>query len=276
MTDHSPILFELTAACSPSQKVNRFVFDYQRANFECLRAHLQSHNLGAKISDNGDVNYDWMNWKNAFLAEVAEFVPVVNTKGRKFLPWMNSTILHLIKKKNTLRTRIKRSRSPSNYVKVKYKNLRTKIKHMLRDSRAEYLNKICANRHNNPKRFWSFFKLKSKVSNIPGKVSVKLNDSERINADTNIGIAHMFNEYFASNFNTDYHSFSENRVQPYNDITIDVITLSEEEIVAVMKNLNTNKAQGPDNIPARLLKETATEITPSLCALFNKSCWCSS
>ena len=222
LTDHSAILFKLTAACSPLQKVNRFVFDYQRANFECLRAHLQSRNLEAKISDNGDDNYDWMNWKNAFLAAVAEFVPVINTKGRKFLLWMDSTILHL---KNTLRTRIKRSRSPSNYVKVKYKNLGAKIKHMLRNSRVEYLNKICANRHNNPKRFWSFFKLKSKVSNIPGKVSVKLNDSERINADTHIGIANMFNEYFASNFNTDlYHSFSENRVQPYNDITIDVIT----------------------------------------------------
>ena len=100
---------------------------------------------------------------------------------------------------------------------------------------------------------------------------MKLNDSERINADTNIGIANMFNEYFASNFNTDYHSFSENRVQPYNDITIDVITLSEKEIVAVIKNLDTNKAQGPHNIPARLLKETATEIAPSLCAFFNKS-----
>ena len=87
----------------------------------------------------------------------------------------------------------------------------------------------------------------------------------------NIGIANMFNEYFSSNFNTDHHSFSENRVQPYNDITIDDITLSEEEIVAVIKNLDTNKAQGPDNIPARLLEETATEIAPSLCTLFNKS-----
>jgi hypothetical protein len=36
-------------------------------------------------------------------------------------------------------------------------------------------------------------------------------------------------------------------------------------------NLDSNKAQGPDNIPACLLKETAMQITPSLCALFNKS-----
>ena len=114
------------------------------------------------------------------------------------------------------------------------------------------------------------FKLKSRVSNIPRKVSAKANDSKRINADTNISIANMFNDYFASIFNTDFHSITENRVQSYNDIAIDNITLSKG-IVAVIKNLDTNKAQGPDNILARLLKETPTEIAPSLCALFNKS-----
>ena len=31
-----------------------------------------------------------------------------------------------------------------------------------------------------------------------------------------------------------------------------------------------NKASGPDEIPARTLKETAHEIAPSLCDLFNK------
>ena len=39
----------------------------------------------------------------------------------------------------------------------------------------------------------------------------------------------------------------------------------------VIMNLNNNKAQAPDNIPVRILKETAVQITPSLCALFNKS-----
>ena len=38
-----------------------------------------------------------------------------------------------------------------------------------------------------------------------------------------------------------------------------------------MSNLDNEKAQGPDNIPVRLLKETVTEIAPSLCALFDKS-----
>ena len=144
---------------------------------------------------------------------------------------------------------------------------------MLRDSRAEYLNTICACRYINPKRYWSFFKLKSKVSITPGKVSVKVNENERINADTNTGIANMFNEYFASIFNNESGSISDHRsqAQPHNDTATEDITLIEEEIIAVIKNLDDKKAQGPHNIPVRLLKETASEIAPSLRALFNKS-----
>ena len=36
-------------------------------------------------------------------------------------------------------------------------------------------------------------------------------------------------------------------------------------------NLDINKAHGPDNIPARLLKEAAAQSAPFLCSLFNTS-----
>jgi hypothetical protein len=108
---------------------------------------------------------------------------------------MNNTILHLIKMKNSLRMKIKRSSSPSEYLKNKFKSLCSTIKKMLRDSCLKYMNTICASCDHNPKRFWSFFKTKSKVSNIPGKVSMKENDNERLHADNNTDIANMFNEY---------------------------------------------------------------------------------
>jgi len=81
----------------------------------------------------------------------------------------------------------------------------------------------------------------------------------------------MFNHYFASIFTCDSHSTTDHQDQSYNVTTIDYITLMEEEIMIVKMDLNNNKAQGPDNIPVRLLKETAVQITPSLCALFNNS-----
>jgi len=49
------------------------------------------------------------------------------------------------------------------------------------------------------------------------------------------------------------------------------IVLNVGEVEAVLNSLDPNKATGPDEIPARILKETATTIAPSLCKLFNRS-----
>ena len=112
-TDHSVLMFDFTTSCKPLPRVIRYLFDYSRADLDGLRGHLPSLKLEDKISDNGDINQDWSDWKNTFVEAVKKFVPIKKLKGRKFLPWMNSTILHSIKKKNTLRMKIKRSSSPS-------------------------------------------------------------------------------------------------------------------------------------------------------------------
>ena len=131
-----------------------------------------------------------------FMNAVADFVPTKNLQSHHHLPWVNSLILHNIKKKNSLRKKIKRSSSLSEHVKKRFRDLRANIKRMLRESRKEYINSICTSREHNPKRFWSFFKLKSKVSHIPGKVPKQLNEGEgkRISyAENSIDIANAFN-----------------------------------------------------------------------------------
>ena len=49
------------------------------------------------------------------------------------------------------------------------------------------------------------------------------------------------------------------------------IHLTNCEVAQALENLDPNKACGPDNIPGRILKETARKIAPSLCRLFNLS-----
>ena len=49
------------------------------------------------------------------------------------------------------------------------------------------------------------------------------------------------------------------------------IILTVEEVQALLETLDVTKATGPDNVPARLLRETAPVISVSLCTLFNKS-----
>ena len=55
------------------------------------------------------------------------------------------------------------------------------------------------------------------------------------------------------------------------DTVISDLTFNESTVLAALKAQEVGKATGPDEIPAKLLKEIASVIAPSLCKIFNKS-----
>lgn len=55
------------------------------------------------------------------------------------------------------------------------------------------------------------------------------------------------------------------------EMQISEIQLEVNEVYECLRALDINKACGLDGIPARILKECALEISPTLCSLFNKS-----
>ena len=61
---------------------------------------LEKEDLSTSISETGDINTGWECWKNSFLSTVSEYIPKTKLSGRNPLPWINSSILHLIKKKS--------------------------------------------------------------------------------------------------------------------------------------------------------------------------------
>ena len=187
-TNHNIIAFELSMTCyNQLPKIRRTVYNYRQGDFAGLRSALECLNLDSLITTDNNINHDWQQWKKAFLEAVSQYIPSMRVKGRNYVPWMNSTILHNIKKKNSLRLRIKKSPKPTEYLVEKFKTLHSSIKRQ-----------------------------------------------------------------------------SDNTI-------IENITLSEADVCSVLYNLDINKAQGPAGIPARLLKETARQIAPSLTLLFNKS-----
>ena len=45
-------------------------------------------------------------------------------------------------------------------------------------------------------------------------------------------------------------------------------TETEPGVLKLLNNINTSKAGGPDRLPARVLKELATEIAPVLTTMY--------
>ena len=104
---------------------------------------------------------------------------------------------------------------------------------------------------------------------LPDSSANQSQNHSRVSADTPAGIADLFNSFFASVFTID--SAVEKTACIRSDTVISDLTLNESTILAALKALEVGKATGPDEIPAKLLKETASVIAPSLCRIFNKS-----
>ena len=121
-TDHSVINFDLLVHPKRLPRINRTVYDYRRGDFTALRSALVSLVLSGLITTNGDINDDWRNWKYTFLATVPNHI-----LSRRNVPWMNSAMIHNIRKKNTLRRKLKKSPTSVN-LRENFKHLRCYVK----------------------------------------------------------------------------------------------------------------------------------------------------
>ena len=157
-------------------------------------------------------------------------------------------------------------------LKAKFQTLRSQVKRAFLESRDEFFETANIEFKINPKRLWSVLKTRSKSRNIPQIVSMATGNL-RLTADSPEEIADMFNNYFTSVFSAPDEDKEDNGIGKFPDAesTFSNIVLHVGEVEAVLKSLDPNKATGPDEIPARILKGTATTIAPSLCKLFNRS-----
>ena len=82
----------------------------------------------------------------------------------------------------------------------------------------------------------------------------------------------FFNNFFVSVFSSEpefstndyvYHSYTGESIQDF--------SCTEADVEKLLLGLNTNKACGPDGITARMLRESASTIAPSLSRIFNIS-----
>ena len=120
---------------------------------------------------------------------------------------------------------------------------------------------------NNPKRFWSLVKQSSTRQFTGADV---LRDGQQIITDP-VNRANLLNRFFHSVFSTKSSDATTSSSRCPVDQQLFEIQLTVADVEAVLHNLDPNKACGPDDIPARLLKSTAAAISPSLCRLFNMS-----
>ena len=104
---------------------------------------------------------------------------------------------------------------------------------------------------------------------VPDSSADQSQNPSRVSPDTPAGIADLFNTFFDSVFTID--SAVDKTACIRSGTVISDLTFNESTVLAALKVLEVSKATGSDEIPAKLLKEIASVIAPSLLKIFNKS-----
>ena len=240
------------------------VYNYSKGDFNSLRTTLRCLPLLDIVENEHDVNTAWTKWKDAFLSAVDNFIPKSKMKSSYKPPYITHDIIHSLNKKAALRKRAKLTNSSELW--ERFRQLRRNIKSLIRSKKRDYIAKLGSVVKEKPKEFWRFFKAKTTGCSLPD--TMQHNDQDITTAEDK---AEAFNSYFASNFRPD--SPISRSCSPSISIqsNLEFISVSSEDVSALLSSLKIDKATGPDEIPAMLLKECSNEIAPSLTALFNMS-----
>ena len=221
-----------------------------------LRDHLARFKDSFLSSDHShlSVNDVWVSFKSEVLAAIERFIPSKMTKTKYSLPWIDNSIKRLIRKRDKLYFRARKSSSPD--IKSHYKRFRAHVQKTIRDAYWKHISNIfsfetdnpdpdCPRKNEKVKKFWSFVKsLKKDAFGI-----TSLRENGILKTDT-FDKANICNKQFESVFTRESDSEipckGTSPFTPMGEIAVD-----PKGVLKLLNGLNIHKAPGPDGLSAR-------------------------
>ena len=239
---------------------SRKVWLYKHGNFE-LACRLINETDWDSILIGNDIDLIAQSWTDKFLTIMEQCIPHRNLRKRCNLPWLTKNIVQLIRKRNILFRRAKRSGKLVHF--WQYKSIRNKIICLLRNSKKHHFSKLA---NASDKEFWKSVRLfNKKQDSIP-----PLNSNGNIISDDKQK-AEILNNFFASCWNSLEQPLTEETYHSFHSLPCEDATVSADQVFHLISSLDTNKASGPDGISGQMLKSTANSISSSLAKLFSLS-----
>ncbi len=270
-SDHSPVTCLLSIKHTKNKTYKRLIWLYSKANFTDYCSALRNYNWDQCFVSN-DINVVCALFSETLINIAKKFIPNKTVTIRQDdLPWYDSSLRRLGKKKDRLYYAAKDSKKSSDW--DVYKAIRNEYSFKLKKAEKTYYdnlaNSLSAENNLNPKKWWrivkSFMK-RNHCSSIPAL------DYDNIVITDNIKKAEAFNDFFVKQTLLD-ESNADLPYGPENE-NIPMLTgihIAESDVEEILSELNCNKATGFDGISPRILKEGSKPLSKPLARLFNMS-----
>ena len=202
-------------------------------------------------------------------------------------PYMSKSLRKAIMTRSKLKNRLNKLNTPENW--QSYKIQRNICVKLHKQAKKDYFNNLDVNKLNDNKRFWKTIKPYFSDKGINShKLILIENDSILTNE---MSLAKLMNNYFINitndlelkldvftNTNVDLPSIIENYKNhlsitkirsTWNSTCFQFVTVSENDVKTVIKNLCNNKANLIGSIPANILKLSLESYLPKLTKIIN-------
>ena len=241
---------------------------YHKADWASLNADCELF-CDEYLSPNpreGSVSFNWIQIRSTISQLIRARIPHKAVGSRFHLPYITRNI----KRKIRLRQRVYKRHKKHHHSrdKERCKALRREINRDLEAAYSDYINNLFDTADDKPgamKRFYRFIKsLRNDATGVSTlKVAGRVYATAKEKADA-------CNRQFQSPFST---SNDPNPPHPPGPAlpAMPHITVTVPGVLKLLKSLNLNKASGPDNIAARVLKECASTLSPVIADFYQQT-----
>ena len=288
--DHDVVSAEALLKPTLHKQKPRKVFIFSKADWPTLKAKMKLYQQSFLSNHYGQtVEQLWTDFTTTLDKLVQECIPAKLIRGKSSLPWITQEIKRLIRKRDSLYRKFKRSGDSD--IKTKFQTLRQQIKKKIKDSYQAYLENLLGLNDEDSKcdskKLFSFLK----NSRCDQQGTPPLKHDNILYSDTKTK-ANLFNQQFNSVFTPkeplSLSRLASMRVQDLkkagglpSDTTPDSlqdsvtnmpeINISENGLMKLLQNLKPGKAAGPDKLKSLLLRELREEIAPIIQIIFDRS-----
>ena len=288
--DHDVVSAEALLKPTLHKQKPRKVFIFSRADWPTLKAKMKLYKQSFLSNHYGQtVEQHWTDFTTTLDKLVQECIPAKLIRGKSSLPWITQEIKRLIRKRDSLYRKFKRSGDSD--IKTKFQTLRQQIKKKIKDSYQAYLENLLGLNDEDSKcdskKLFSFLK----NSHCDQQGIPPLKHDNILYSDTKTK-ANLFNQQFNSVFTPkeplSLSRLASMRVQDLkkagglpSDTTPDSlqdsatnmpeINITENGLMKLLQNLKPGKAAGPDKLKPLLLRELREEIAPIIQIIFDRS-----
>lgn len=272
---HCPVVALINAEKQKCTVIRRKIWLYNQGNYDLYRTKIQETDWDQIFENNNNIDKITKTITETILSIASETIPnrIITIRNHD-LPWITNEIKKLMRKRDRIRRKAKRTNNQNLW--NTFKTYRNKVIDNLRAAKLKYHENLCQKIKSNEftnKDWWSLVKKVSNLSSKPNSINVLMNKNNELITD-DIDKANHLNSYFASQSiiaDNDKEIPSEGTNLPRHDCFIDDVIITPTDVSDALKLLNVNKASGPDQLSPILLKEAINELSIPLHRLYNLS-----